>query len=149
MSAGLGAYPTVTLQIARVKAHQSKLLSEEGHNISSAKKVAKATQTTKGSNTFGLIAVEWLEHNKANWSRTQHERNERLIRRHLLSDLAKLPIDSINEQYLLTVIKKIYDKGTKVSELKTRTIAAQIFSYARATHRTTGNPARDMLDNPY
>ena len=149
MSAGLGAYPTVTLQIARVKAQQSKLLAKEGHNISSAKKVAKATQTTKGSNTFGLIAVEWLEHNKADWSRTHHERNEGLIRRHLLPDLAKLPIDSINEQYLFTVIKKVYDKGTKVSALRTRTIAAQIFSYARATHRTTGNPARDMSDNPY
>ena len=83
MSAGLGAYPTVTLQIARVKAQQSKLLAKEGHNISSAKKVAKATQTTKGSNTFGLIAVEWLEHNKADWSLTHHERNEGLIRRHL------------------------------------------------------------------
>ena len=149
MSAGLGAYPTVTLQIARVKAQQSKLLAKEGHNISSANKVAKATQTTKGSNTFGLIAIEWLEHNKADWSLTHHERNAGLIRRHLLPDLAKLPIDSINEQYLFTVIKKVYDKGTKVSALRTRTIAAQIFSYARATHRTTGNPARDMSDNPY
>jgi integrase len=149
MSAGLGAYPTVTLQIARVKAQQAKLLTKDGHNISSAKKVAKATQATKGSNTFGLIAVEWLEHNKADWSRTHHERNQGLIRRHLLPDLAKLPIESINEQYLFTVIKKVYDKGTKVSALRTRTIAAQIFSYARATHRATGNPARDMSDNPY
>ena len=89
MSAGLGAYPTVTLQIARVKAQQSKIIAKEGHNISSAKKIAKATQATKGSNTFGLIAVEWLEHNKADWSRTHHERNEGLIRRHLLPDLAK------------------------------------------------------------
>ena len=149
LSAGLGAYPTVTLQIARVKAQQSRLIAKEGRNISSAKRVAKATQVTKGNNTFGLIAVEWLEHNKADWSRTHHERNEGLIRRHLLPDLAKLPIESINEQYLFTVIKKIYDKGTKVSALMTRTIAAQIFSYARATHRATGNPARDMSDNPY
>jgi integrase len=149
MSAGLGAYPTVTLQIARVEAQQAKLLAKGGHNISSAKKVAKATQTTQGSNTFGLIAAEWLEHNKADWSRTHHERNEGLIRRHLLPDLAKLPIESINEKYLFTVIKKVYDKGTKVSALRTRTIAAQIFSYARATHRATGNPARDMSDNPY
>lgn len=149
MSAGLGAYPTVTLQIARVKAQQSKILVKEGHNISSAKKVAKATQVAKGSNTFGLIAMEWLEHNKADWSTTHHERNEGLIRRYLLPDLAKLPVESISEQYMFTIIKKIYDKGTKVSALRTRTIAAQIFSYARATHRATGNPARDMSDNPY
>jgi integrase len=149
MSAGLGAYPTVTLQIARVKAQQAKLVASEGHNISSANKMAKATQATKGSNTFGLIATEWLEHNKEDWSSTHYERNQGLIRRFLLPDLAKLPIESINEQYLFTVIKKIYDKGTKVSALRTRTVASQIFSYARATHRATGNPARDMSDNPY
>ena len=127
MSAGLGAYPTVTLQIARVKAQQSKLLAKEGHNISSAKKVAKATQTTKGSNTFGLIAVEWLEHNKADWSRTHHERNEGLIRRHLLSDLAKLPIDSINEQYLLTVIKKSTTRGPRFLHLERGLLLRRFF----------------------
>lgn len=149
MSAGLGAYPVVTLQIARVKAQQAKLIAKDGQNISSANKVAKATQATRGSNTFGLVALEWLEHNKADWSFTHYERNEGLIRRYLFPDLAKLPIETINEQYLFTVIKKIYDKGTKVSALRTRTIASQIFSYARATHRATGNPARDMSDNPY
>ena len=46
------------------------------------------------------------------------------------------------------MIKKVYDKGTKVSAERTRAVAAQIFSYARATHRGTGNPARAMTDNP-
>jgi len=67
----------------------------------------------------------------------------------LLPDLAKLPIESIEERYLFTVLKKVYDQGTKVSSMRTRTVAAQIFSYARATHRATSNPARDMSDNPY
>jgi integrase len=96
-----------------------------------------------------LIANEWLEHNKSDWSGTHYERNEGLLRRFLLPDLAKLPIESITEPYLYTVIKKIYDRGTKVSATRTRTIAGQIFSYARATHRATSNPARDMSDNPY
>ena len=106
-------------------------------------------QITKGGNTFGLIAMEWLDHNKADWSATHFERNSGLIRRYLLPDLAKLPVESITEPYLYTVIKKIYDRGTKVSAARTRTIASQVFSYARATHRATGNPARDMSDNPY
>jgi integrase len=60
-----------------------------------------------------------------------------------------LPIDAIKESFLFSVIKKVYDRGTKVSAERTRAIAAQIFSFARATHRGTGNPARDMTDNPY
>jgi integrase len=149
MSAGLGAYPTVTLQIARAKAQDARALADNGQNISTAKKVARATRSAKSGNTFGLIAREWLEHNKADWSSTHHERNEGLVRRYLLPDLAKLPIESIEERYLFTVLKKVYDQGTKVSSMRTRTIAAQIFSYARATHRATSNPARDMSDNPY
>ena len=149
MSAGLGAYPTVTLQIARAKAQDARALADNGQNISTAKKVARATRSVKSGNTFGLIAREWLEHNKAGWSSTHHERNEGLVRRYLLPDLAKLPIESIEERYLFTVLKKVYDQGTRVSSMRTRTIAAQIFSYARATHRATSNPARDMSDNPY
>jgi integrase len=149
MSTGLGVYPAVSLLIARVKAQEARLNVEKGVNPSTAKMIAKTEQISKGGNTFGLIAQEWLDHNKTDWSATHFERNEGLIRRYLLPDLAKLPIESIKEPYLYTVIKKIYDKGTKVSAARTRSIAGQIFSYARATHRATGNPARDMSDNPY
>jgi len=149
MSAGLGAYPNISLQIARVKAQEAKLEVAKGNNPSTSKRIARTAQITKGGNTFGLIASEWLAHNKADWSSTHYERNEGLIRRFLLGDLGKLPIESITEPYLFTVIKKIYDKGTKVSAARTRTIASQIFSYARATHRANSNPARDMSDNPY
>ncbi len=149
MAAGLGGYPAVTLQIARAKAQDARAHADNGQNISTAKKIARATRSAKSGNTFGLIAREWLEHSKADWSSTHYERNEGLVRRYLLPDLAKLPIESIEERYLFTVLKKVYDQGTKVSSLRTRTIAAQIFSYARATHRATSNPARDMSDNPY
>lgn len=149
MSTGLGAYPAASLLIARVKAQEARLSVEKGINPSTAKMIAKTEQISKGGNTFGLIAQEWLDHNKADWSATHFERNEGLIRRYLLPDLAKLPIESIKEPFLFTVIKKIYDKGTKVSAARTRSIAGQIFSYARATHRATINPARDMSDNTY
>ena len=149
MSTGLGVYPAVSLLIARAKAQEARLNVEKGINPSTAKMIAKTEQISKGGNTFGLIAQEWLDHNKADWSATHSERNEGLIRRYLLPDLAKLPIESIKEPFLFTVIKKIYDKGAKVSAIRTRSIAGQIFSYARATHRATGNPARDMSDNQY
>jgi len=149
MSTGLGAYPTISLQIARVNAQEARLEVSRGNNPSTTKRIARTKQITKGGNTFGVIAAEWLERDQAGWSSTHYERNEGLLRRYLLPDLAKLPIESISEAYLFTVVKKIYDKGTKVSAARTITIASQIFSYARATHRSTTNPARDMSDNQY
>jgi integrase len=149
LSAGLGVYPTVGLQAARAKAQEARLIAEGGKNISTAKRIARSEQVVKGGNTFGVISAEWLAHNKASWSATHYERNEGLIRRYLEPQLGKLPIDAIKEPFLFSVIKKVYDRGTKVSAERTRAIAAQIFSYARATHRGSGNPARDMTDNPY
>jgi integrase len=149
MSTGLGAYPSVSLQIARAKALEARQEVSKGNNPSTSKRIAKTKQITKEGNTFGLIANEWLEHNKNDWSVTHYERNEGLVRRFLLPELGKLPIESIGESYLFSVIKKIYDRGTKVSAARTRTVAGQIFSFARATHRATTNPAKDMSDNPY
>jgi len=149
MSSGLGAYPKITLQIARTKATEAKIHVGNGDNPSTVKRIAKANQIIKGETTFGAIAREWLEHNKASWSSHHLERNEGLLKRFLLPDLERMPIDSIKESYLFSILKVPYDKGTQESARRARALAAQIFSHARATHRGTINPARDMADNPY
>jgi integrase len=148
-STGLGTYPTVSLQVARAKALEAKQHVSKGDNASTAKRLAKANQIIKGDATFGAIARDWLAHNKSEWSTHHYERNEGLLRRYLLPDLERLPIDAIKEAYLYTVIKEPYDKGKKESARRARAIASQVFSHARATHRGTTNPARDMADNPY
>ena len=149
MSTGLGTYPKISLQIARTKALDAKQHVSKGDNPSTVKRIAKANQVIKGEATFGAIAREWLDHNKPGWSTHHFERNDGLLKRYLLPDLERLPIDSIKEAYLFTVIKAVYDKGTKESARRARAVAAQVFSHARATHRGTINPARDMADNPY
>jgi integrase len=135
--------------VARTKALDAKQHVSKGDNPSTAKRIAKANQVIKGEATFGAIAREWLDHNKPGWSTHHFERNDGLLKRYLLPDLERLPIDSIKEAYLFTVIKAVYDKGTKESARRARAVAAQVFSHARATHRGTINPARDMADNPY
>lgn len=146
---GIGPYPQVTLQIARAKAEHARQLVASGQNPSTANRVAKAAQISKSKATFGAIAINWLEHNRSGWSAHHLERNEGLLRRYLLPDLGRLPIDSIEEHYLFSVLKRVYDQGTKESARRARAVAAQVFSHARATHCGTRNPARDMADNPY
>ena len=149
MSAGLGAYPKVSLQVARAKAIEAKQHVIKGNNPSTENRIAKTNQVIKGEATFGVIAREWLAHNKPSWSSHHYERNLGLLNRYLLPDIDRLPIDSIKESYLFTVIKTAYDKGTKESARRARAVAAQVFSHARNTHRGTNNPARDMADNKY
>jgi integrase len=148
-TSSLGPYPEVGLQAAREKRLAAKKHVELGVNPSTAKRLAKVQQIIKGETTFGLIAQDWILHNKKDWSSHHFERNEGLLRRFLLPKLEKLPIDSITEPLLFNILKPIYDSGIKESAIRTRAIAAQIFSFARATHRGTTNPAKDMADNPY
>ena len=82
MSTGLGAYPTISLQIARVNAQEARVEVSRGNNPSTTKRIARTKQITKGGNTFGVIAAEWLERNQAGWSSTHYERNEGLLRRY-------------------------------------------------------------------
>lgn len=146
---GIGPYPQVTLQIARAKAELARNLVKDGVNPSTAQRVAKAAQISKHETTFGAVASNWLEHNRDSWSEHHLERNQGLLRRYLLPDLARLPIDSVEEHYLFKILKRVYDGGAKESARRARAVAAQVFSHARATHCGTRNPARDMADNPY
>lgn len=146
---GLGPYPQISLQVARAKASEAKQIVREGLNPSVEARVKKAARAVASETTFGVIAQEWLNHNSKNWSAHHLERNEGLLRRFLLPDLSKLPIDSIEEHYLFAVLKAAYDAGTKESARRARAVAAQVFSYAKATHKGRRNPARDMADNPY
>ena len=149
MSHGLGSYPAVSLQAARAKALEARGLVKSGHNVSIAKRVEKTKQIQKDNTLFGVVATEWLEHFKSSWSESYTERNEGLIRRYLTPELSTLPIDSISEQYLLQVLKAAYDSGTKESARRARSIAGQIFAFAKSTHRASSNPAKELSDNPY
>ena len=148
-SVGIGSYPKVTLNIARTVACEYKALVLAGKNPAVEKKIRNRQLVAEENLTFGSVAREWIAHNKPDWSGNHLERNEGLIRRYLLPDLGRLPIQSIEESYLFSVLKPVYDKGLKESARRTRAIAAQIFTYGKDTHRCTNNPARDMAGNSY
>lgn len=146
---GLGSYPQVTLKVARSRADETRKQLVSGKNPSLEKKAAKARRAISETQTFGVIAREWIEHNKDTWSETHLKRNEGLVRRHLLPDLDRLPITDIDEQLLFSILKGVYDSGIKESARRSRSIAAQIFSFARSTQRCIENPAKAMADNEY
>jgi integrase len=146
---GIGPYPQTTLQVARAKAELARIQVKEGVNPSTAQRVARAAQIIKNQVTFGAVAKGWLDHNRNAWSEHHTERNQGLLRRYLLPDLSRLPVDSIEEHFLFSILKRAYDSGAKESSRRARAVAAQVFSYARATHCGTRNPARDMSDNSY
>ena len=145
----LGTYPQISLQVARARADEARGNVAEGYDPVLVKRVSRTRKVVAGEQSFGAVAKSWMDYNRDSWSGHHYERNEGLLRRYLLPDLGKMPIDSVEEAFLFSVLKRVYDKGIKESARRARAVASQIFSHGRATHRCTINPARDMADNPY
>ena len=146
-TAGLGTYPDVSLEEGRRKAQEARKSAEVGIHPTTARRVEKARNVAAGAATFEAVASEWLAHNKADWSAHHYERNEGLLRRILFDKLGPLPIAEITEPMLLVVLRKAYDAGTRESARRARAVAAQVFRFAKDTHRATHNPARDLADS--
>jgi integrase len=148
-SAGIGTHPKITLKIARTIAAAYKSDLASGKNPVVEKRNKRLQSISQGNPTFGSIAREWIDHNRDDWSENHIERNEGLLRRYLLPDLGRLPIDAIAESYLFSILKPVYDKGKKESARRARAITAQIFQFAKDTHRCAINPAKDMAGSTY
>ncbi len=146
---GLGSYPKITLAIARSKADECREMIEEGKNPSTERKIKRARLIEKEAHTFSSIAYEWISHNKEYWSQKHLKRNEGLLKLYLLPNLGRLPIHEIEEHFLFTVLKPVYDSGRKESARRSRSIAAAVFSFAKDTHRCNSNPAKDLGENSY
>jgi len=146
---GLGSYPAVTLTIARSKAQTNRDLINQDKDPVIIKRTQRAALAQRSTESFGAIAREFFKHNEEEWSATHYKRNEGLLRRFLLPDLARLPIQEITEAYLFSVLKKAYDAGTKESVRRARALAAQIFRFGKDTQRCTNNPAKDLAENSY
>ena len=127
---GLGTYPAVTLTIARSKAQTNRDLISQEKDPVITKRTQRASLVQRRTESCGAISREFLKHNEEECSVTHFRRNEELLRRFLLPDLARLPTQDITEAYLLAVLKKAYDAGTKESVRRARALAAQIFRFA-------------------
>ena len=126
-SSSMGAYPQVSLKEARDKAAAARSQVKEGFDPVVAKRVLKVQNTNSTVSLFGSVAKDWLEHNRETWSAHHYERNSGLLRRYLLPELGNLPIDAIEEAYLFSILKRVYDSGIRESARR-----------ARAGHRAAG-----------
>lgn len=144
----LGPYPEVTLTDARKLSEQARAIVAKGGHPTRERRVQKAQRTEASKAIFKAIAEEWLAENRSSWSGHHYERNVGLLTRLLYPDLGGLPVESITEQMLLATLRKTYTQGIRESARRARAVAAQVFDYAKATHRARANPARELARNP-
>jgi integrase len=140
----LGVYPELSLQEARERRDQAKKILSNGMDPSEVKKTIKRESAALHEHTFEKIAREWHQTKLFSWT----ERHARYVLQRLASDvfgvIGTRPICKINAQELLSMIRKIEERGAFDISHRVLQTCGQVFRYAIATGRAERNPASDL-----
>lgn len=125
-SLSMGAYPEVSLALARRKRSIARQMLAEGVDPSRAKKARREAEVARGA-TFEFVAKEWSEN---------HLPRKEVLRRlelYVYPKIGKTPIREIGPRDLLVALRKIVDRGTIETAHRVKRSCGQVFRYAIAT----------------
>ncbi|KIS45653.1 tyrosine-type recombinase/integrase [Kosakonia radicincitans] len=140
----IGVFPDVTLAEAREKRVEAKRMLAAGNDPSEAKQAAKEERAREVNNSFELLALEWHEHKKPNWSSGYADDILEYLRKDIFPYIGKRAITDIKPMDMLSVLRKMEERGVLDKLKKTRQACRQIFTYAVITGRAEFNPVADL-----
>lgn len=135
-----GKYPDVSLAEARETRDASKKLLSHGIDPSNQRLQDRLATAAAASNTFGLIAKEFIAKLEAEGRADRTINKTRWMLEDLLGVLADRPITQITAQELLQVLRRIEARGVNESTQRCRATASRVFRFAIATARAENDP---------
>lgn len=138
-----GSYPEISLLDARRKRDDARRLLANGVDPGTVRKAQKQAQVEE-TETFEIIAREWLERFKSKW---QEEYADKIMHRldiNIFPWIGSRPIKDIKAPELLSVLRRIESRDALELAHRIRNICGQVFRYAVATGRADRNPAEDL-----
>jgi len=139
-----GVYPGVGLKMARDRCDDARKLLASGINPGDNRKAVKVTRAVSNGNTFEVIAREWLENRQSVWSSSYRDKIFRRLEKDVFPWIGKLPISSLTAQELLTVLKRVEQRGVRETAHRELQYCSQIFRYAIVTGRIKYDISRDL-----
>ncbi|WP_138436140.1 tyrosine-type recombinase/integrase [Marinobacter shengliensis] len=135
----LGVYPDVPLKLARQRRSEARALIADGVDPNAVKKQKKAAEQEK-SDTFKVVAEEWLKLKKGELS----EGTLRVARRRLETwaypKLGHLPVADIKPAKVLETLREIENQGKHETAHRIRQRIGEIYRYAIAEGRAETDP---------
>jgi integrase len=136
----IGAYPDVSLAVARDRRDEARSLLKAHQDPSSVRKVERATRHIAAANTFRLVSDELLERSaEQRRAPATLELNTWLLRA-ACESLGDRPISEITAVEVLAVLRGVEQRGRRASAHRMRAAIGQVFRYAIATARAENDP---------
>ena len=152
----LGTYPATTLSDARRQAEEARRLIRSGRDPSDLRKAARekvvarreaASRAAAGlppRDSFEAIAREWYAKHAPSWADTHAEKILRRLERDVFPWIGSKPIGSIRPADLLSLFKRVEERGALETTHRVQQNCGQVFRYAVATARADSDPSRDL-----
>ena len=135
----LGVYPDVSLKDACDRRDTARKLLADGID-SENRKAQKSARADRAANSFEVVAREWLAKYSATWAARHSDRIVRLFERDIFPWIAGRAIADITAPDLLTVVRRIENRGALETAHRALGNCGQVFRYAVATGRATNDP---------
>lgn len=143
-SLSFGLYPDVTLADAREARDNARKLLAKDIDPGIAKQVSKRSARDAAENSFEMIAREWFTKFSTKWSSNHGERLLRRLEKDIFPWIGSRPISEITAPELLTVLRRMENRGAIETAHRAHQNCGQIFRYAIATGRAERDPSADL-----
>jgi len=141
----IGVYPSISLKQARKELTKAKELLAQNIDPNQSKQAEKRKQFNNSqADTFKSVAYEWIEKQAPTWAASTHKSTVARLERHILPYLGTLPIREIEAIDVLSVARRVEEKGNIELAHRIKRMCGQILRYAVATCRIKSDPSRDL-----
>jgi len=138
----LGVYPDVSLAGARERLAEARKLVADGIDPGEQRKMDKEAATDL--NSLEAVAREWFLKNKHTWMDNHAKDIITRLEANVFPWLGRTPIANVTAPMLLSVLRRIEDRGAIETAHRIKQMCGQVFRYAVATGRAERDPSADL-----
>lgn len=139
-----GAYPDVSLALARERRDNARKLLAQGINPSEQRKAQKAASSERTANSFEVVAREWFARHSTNWAASHADKIISRLENDLFPWIGSKPIADIKALEILACLRRIEERGAIDTAHRALQNCGQVFRYAISTGRAEHNVAADL-----
>ncbi|NUY03547.1 tyrosine-type recombinase/integrase [Paraburkholderia youngii] len=140
----LGVYPDIGLKDARERRDDARKLVAKGVDPGEHKKAVKAATLDRTANSFEVVAREWFAGQEPSWAESHADKIIQRLEKDVFPWLGKRPVCEITAPEVLTLIRRIQERGARDTAHRAMQNCGQVFRYAVATGRAVRDPTADL-----
>lgn len=138
---GLGAFPEVSLAVARDKRTDARRLLADGKDPSAVRKSVQTAAALAAENTFGAVTRDYLARLQAEGIAEVTLSKNRWLLEDLAAPLSERPITAITPAELLDLLKRIEKSGRRDTARRLRGTIGSVYRFAIANLKAETDPS--------